>query len=403
MADYPLETFGVYELFEYSFSGFRPAGWIKQLQEDFQVREVRGDDILEARTENRIEEPEGSDKFIRFTVSKLGVPSPAAEAMICQAVGAKQFELGVSGRKDAQALTSGRMSLPASYEDKLVDLDLSEEGIWIQDLVFNEKPIHNGSHSGNNFRIVIRSNDFDFDERDLEDIEANFEALNESGFVNFWGDQRFGTRRISQIIGARMIAGDWLGAAKLLLYESPKYEQDDFRQARMVARKTPGWPGKREIFSHAYFGQEIAFIELLEKTDSLQQALMGEGEINFLLSAWGSWMWNQAISVYLMRGWDLPRTFPSLRGIPSENEWNKAEKEYGRIGINLPPYPRHLRQDNAHVIDRPTKAKIRHGQVETLDEAEVEVVVSFTLPVSVYATMALENLIEVRQYDVEGR
>jgi tRNA(Glu) U13 pseudouridine synthase TruD len=401
MADYPLETIGIYELFEHQFSGFRPAGWIKQFQEDFQVREVRGDEILEARTENRIEGPEGSGEFIRFTVSKLGVPSPAAEAMICQAVGAKRSELGVSGRKDAQALTSGRMSLPAGYEDELVDLDLSEEGIWIQDLAFNDEPIHNGSHSGNNFRIVIRPNDIGFDERDLEDIEANFEALNKNGFVNFWGDQRFGTRRISQIIGARMIAGDWLGAAKLLLYESPKYEQSEFRQARLAARKTPGWPSKREILSHAYFGQELAFVDLLEKTDSLQQALMGEGEINFLLSAWGSWMWNQAISVYLLRGWGLPRTFPSFRGIPSEDEWNEAGEEYSRVGINLPPYPRHLRQEKAHVIDRPTKAKIKHGQLETLDEAEV--VVSFTLPGSVYATMALENVIEVREYDVERR
>jgi hypothetical protein len=128
---------------------------------------------------------------------------------------------------------------------------------------------------------------------------------------------------------------------------------------------------------------------------------MGEGEINFLLSAWGSWMWNQAISVYLLRGWDLPRTFPSLRGIPSKVDWSEVGEVYSRVGINLPPYPRHLRQKKAHVIDRPTKAKIKHGKVETLDEDEV--VVSFTLPVSVYATMALENVIEVRQYDVEGR
>jgi TruD family tRNA pseudouridine synthase len=402
MADYPLAMMGIYELFEGQFSGFRPEGWIKQLSWDFEVREVRGDEILEARTENQIERPEGSGQFVRFTVSKRGVSSPMAEASICQAVGASQSELGVSGRKDSQALTSGRMSLPVKYLGKLVDLDL-DESIWIQDLAFDEEPIQNGSHSGNNFQIVIRpglSGEI-FEEMDLQDIVENFNALESNGFVNFWGDQRFGTRRISQIISARMIAGDWLGAAKLLLYESPKYEQADFRQARQLALRTPGWPKKREILSHAYFGQERRFVDLLEKYDSLQQALMDEGEINFLLSAWGSWMWNQAISDFLLRGWELPRTFPSFRGIPSEDKWNEVGEEYGRVGINFPPYPGHLYQKKAHVINRPTKAEIDHGQMEELSEDQV--IVSFTLPVSVYATIALENVIEVREYDVEGR
>ena len=95
-------------------------------------------------------------------------------------------------------------------------------------------PLRLGQHGGNRFTIVLR--DIDCAEAAVEEAVR---AIDEFGFVNYFGLQRFGNNADAPThhVGARLLRGDFKGAVDMIL--SPRAgEHEDERAARELWAKT---------------------------------------------------------------------------------------------------------------------------------------------------------------------
>lgn len=114
-------------------------------------------------------------------------------------------------------------------------------GVKIGDFKFENEALYLGCHQGNEFVIVLKNcqfsgtEDFSFDQK-LElarsTTETALNQLTQSGFINYFGTQRFGTFEIgTQEIGVKILKGDFEGAVKDLLSFDPALlgvsEQDE--------------------------------------------------------------------------------------------------------------------------------------------------------------------------------
>jgi tRNA pseudouridine13 synthase len=90
-----------------------------------------------------------------------------------------------------------------------------ERGLRIGDLHYVSEPLDLGMLSGNRFSIVLR---------DVlappSVISSSIETLQNTGFINFFGMQRFGNSSVpTHAVGLKLLQSKWTDAASLILKE----------------------------------------------------------------------------------------------------------------------------------------------------------------------------------------
>ena len=120
-------------------------------------------------------------------------------------------EVGYLGIKDRRAITTQYMAVPAE------NLEICLRDIEIQPICRTNTKIKVGMLIGNKFDIILRGAKGRVDEIN--------EEINERGFQNFYGPQRFGYRFNNHIIGKLLIKGDFEGAILELLGDPAPHER----------------------------------------------------------------------------------------------------------------------------------------------------------------------------------
>lgn len=143
----------------------------------------------------------GSGDYLYLWVEKKGFDTHSVVMDLSRAVGIKPRDIGYSGRKDKQAVTRQWFSLyvpgglsghlPAESPNyKILKTDQHVTGL------------SSGQHAGNQFKIRLTDVNGDRDA-----IEERLESIKQSGFPNYFGDQRFGSKYQNLTRGRRMLAG----------------------------------------------------------------------------------------------------------------------------------------------------------------------------------------------------
>ncbi len=380
--------------------GDKPGGVIKRgfdvKFQDFQVREFWEDGVpLEPEFENRITWPSGDeDEHVWMKMSKRGTPTKGAIQRLSRLTGISEGEISSAGLKDSWAITAQMISIPSEFLQQIIQVDLSGEKFFLQDLHYNEVACRISSHSGNHFRITVWPAEGKFSSDQLKMIQSDLREIDELGYLNWFHRQRFGFRGVAHRVGAAMIAGNWLEAMRVILFSPIKYEDEDKAQVRRLAHEAETFTEKIDIMkscSKSYFGQELDYLEKLARGETVRDILLDEvdNRFSFMISAWGSWLWNMAVSNYVILGWDLPKVIPQLVGIPSRKHWEEARPYYEAVGIHLPPYPEHCAQPGkAHLSRRPTRVQV-DGLSARLSASKCQL--EFKLRTGAYATSLLSN------------
>lgn len=90
-----------------------------------------------------------------------------------------------------------------------------ERGLRIGDLKYVSEPLDLGHLSGNRFCIVLRNV---LAPPDV--ISSSLRTLQETGFINFFGMQRFGNSSVpTHAVGLQLLLCNWAEAANLILRE----------------------------------------------------------------------------------------------------------------------------------------------------------------------------------------
>jgi tRNA pseudouridine13 synthase len=149
-------------------------GRIKVQPEDFEVEEVPA------------YEPSGSGEFLYLWIEKRGMGAEYFTRQIAHRLQISPGEVGTAGLKDRHAVTRQMVSVPATAESRLAQLE--GEGIRVLRVGRHSNKLRPGHLRGNHFRILIREVDPAATER-IGPIAARLQA---QGLPNYYGAQRFG-------------------------------------------------------------------------------------------------------------------------------------------------------------------------------------------------------------------
>jgi tRNA pseudouridine13 synthase len=171
-------------------SGDGIGGLLKQSPEDFFVDEIPA------------YEASGEGEFLFLHIEKRGIPTPDLLRHIEKVLSLKQFDIGCAGRKDANAVTRQYVSVPVSASDLIEKIESDQIKVLSAERHTNK--LKTGHHRGNRFRIVVRDAVANADQL----AAALIAEIEQTGFPNYFGDQRFGNAGTTDDLGFRMLRGE---------------------------------------------------------------------------------------------------------------------------------------------------------------------------------------------------
>ncbi|KAL3129407.1 hypothetical protein CHM_2g1510 [Cryptosporidium hominis] len=168
--------------------------------------------------------------YIHFTIYKENRDTADAINMISKCLKRNHKSFGIAGLKDRRGITVQRASAYRVLEDQLIYSTASknwDRNIRISDFKYENEQINIGDLNGNLFHVIIR---------DLEILDTNIQKesgnekltlkmvdkligdIKSSGFINYFGLQRFGTSEIPTYkIGISLLKNEWKKAFYLIL------------------------------------------------------------------------------------------------------------------------------------------------------------------------------------------
>jgi tRNA pseudouridine13 synthase len=166
-------------------------GVIRKTPEDFRVTEIP----LYAAS--------GEGEFLFLLVRKRGLGTFEAVRRLGAALGVPEREIGYAGLKDARAVTTQWLSVPAACEERARTLALPQLNVLEARRHGNKLRI--GHLRGNRFSIVVR----DAAPGGAERAAAILDELLRRGAPNYFGEQRFGARGASHRYGEAILRRDY--------------------------------------------------------------------------------------------------------------------------------------------------------------------------------------------------
>lgn len=165
-------------------------GIIKKEPADFEVEEIPAYD------------PDGDGEHLYLWIEKRGVPADEMVRRIARTTGISPRDVGTAGLKDARAVTRQWVSVPASAESRLGDLD--GEDLQVLHTARHRNKLRTGHLRGNRFRVLVR----DVGPDAVARADAIVARLEQTGLPNFFGTQRFGRDGETLEIGRALLRGE---------------------------------------------------------------------------------------------------------------------------------------------------------------------------------------------------
>ncbi|EEY57875.1 pseudouridylate synthase, putative [Phytophthora infestans T30-4] len=179
--------------------------------------------------------------YLRFVLQKTNEEHFACFDRLARHLRRPLSAFSYAGTKDKAAVTFQHVVVTGVTPHQLVGVNSDESGattgVRVGDLKYVETPMSLGGANGNRFSIVLRRLSAESEctaEMIRSSLESALDNIKCHGFVNYFGFQRVGmpskTVRAHQI-GAKIIAGKWEEALKLILTVH-EGDSDDAAQAK---------------------------------------------------------------------------------------------------------------------------------------------------------------------------
>ncbi len=222
-----------------------------------------------------------TNRLIRELAKRLGIP---------------RRSIYFTGTKDKRAVTVQNLALAAA-EEQVNALDL--EGVEVLETHRVDRAPKLGEHAGNRFRVKIRGFEVDrvsVAER-VEEIQDTL--LEEGGFLNYFGPQRFGSvRPVTHLVGRELVQGTledavWTYIAYPTRFDPPEVQEDRERlwETRDVEQAIQKIPRR--------FDYEHDMLAHLDEQPGDHAGALTQLPLNLtrmFVAAYQSWLFNQAVS-----------------------------------------------------------------------------------------------------------
>jgi tRNA pseudouridine13 synthase len=192
-------------------------GRLRVVPEDFRVDEIP------------LYLPGGEGEHLYMKVWKRGIATFEAARRLAAGLDVPERHVSYAGLKDARAVTTQWMSVPASAADRL-------EGFVDRRMKILEHSLHSnklklGHLRGNRFRIVVR----DTEPEPAARAARILDVIVRRGVPNYFGEQRFGVRLNGHLCGEALVRRDYEGFCRQLVGSESELEGDErLRLARRL-------------------------------------------------------------------------------------------------------------------------------------------------------------------------
>jgi tRNA pseudouridine13 synthase len=162
-------------------------GRIKVEPADFEVEEIPA------------YEPSGTGEHLYLWIEKTDMGAEYFARQVARRLNIPNSEVGTAGLKDRRAVTRQWVSVPATCEPQLAQLD--GDGIRVLNVSRHSNKLKPGHLKGNRFRVFVR-------DATPADVEPILNRVRELGLPNFYGPQRFGRDGETAALGMAMLKGE---------------------------------------------------------------------------------------------------------------------------------------------------------------------------------------------------
>lgn len=188
--------------------------------------------------------PSGLPSYLEFTLCKENKETADAIGILSRLLHLKPKAFGFAGTKDKRGVTSQRVTLHRVRASRLAKLKL--HGMQVGNFRYSDRHLGLGDLKGNLFTLTMRG----VEPGSKETVALAVKALTTSGFINYFGLQRFGTHTIpTHAIGAALLRGAWSEAIELILRPRAA-DKADVAAARAVYKETGDAAAALKLMPH---------------------------------------------------------------------------------------------------------------------------------------------------------
>ncbi len=262
---------------------------IRRTPEDFRVEELTSSDFRAALVEDWMP----SHPFAAYTLEKVSLATPDALGFIARDLGVTRASVSSAGLKDRHALTKQTITVDSAALRVRPPRFLEGQDWRLTRLGFVPRAADASVIAANRFTIVVRA----LDQRQFDEMHRRAALLLDADgallFVNYFGDQRFGSARHGEgFVGRALVDGDFEKALRLAIGTPAR---KDSGQTRSLTRALATHWGKWDE-ALASFGKmpERAAIETLARGGSFLEAFSALPKFTqeICVEAYQSHLWN---------------------------------------------------------------------------------------------------------------
>eukprot|EP00026_Physarum_polycephalum_P003191 Phypoly_transcript_03201.p1 GENE.Phypoly_transcript_03201~~Phypoly_transcript_03201.p1 ORF type:complete len:782 (+),score=166.52 Phypoly_transcript_03201:136-2481(+) len=238
--------------------------------------------------------PADKPKYVQFYLYKENRDTMSALVVLAQLLKTTTKAFSFAGTKDRRGITVQRATAFRVSPDRLAAINPKLFRMKVGNFEYVEKHLRLGDLLGNRFQIVIR----DVTASD-EVLKKAVDSLTKTGFLNYYGLQRFGTGQVgTNHVGLALLKKDWEGAARLIL-DPREGESPEATSARTHYKKTGNLKSAIESLP-SFLNVEKMLLRGLKKsgpTSFLNAFSMIPRTMRMMYAhAYQSYVWNSMVS-----------------------------------------------------------------------------------------------------------
>ena len=244
-------------------------GRLRQSPEDFRVEEI------EAFEPEPLDSDPGGYPHVLLRVTLRRWDTNDFASALSDRLGISRERVDWAGTKDKHAVTTQLFTVRKADPDAIAAVDL--DGADVEILGRTGRNIQFGDLAGNRFEITVTGPD---QTETIESITADLRAFGGDedsggedervGVPNFFGQQRFGSRRaVTHEVGLGIVREEWEDAVRTYVGNPSERERENTREARATVEELwddREWQDALETMP-SYLGYENAMLQRLVEND----------------------------------------------------------------------------------------------------------------------------------------
>uniref|UniRef100_A0AAJ7TWR6 Pseudouridylate synthase 7 homolog n=1 Tax=Petromyzon marinus TaxID=7757 RepID=A0AAJ7TWR6_PETMA len=172
--------------------------------------------------------PKARGSFCRFVLYKENRDTMDAVSSLASLVRVRPGTFSYVGTKDKRAVTVQEVAALRVSAERLAQLNRCLRGVRLGNFSYARSGLRLGALQGNRFSVVLRNVT-----GTEEQVAAAMTSLRDSGFINYYGMQRFGTTAVpTHHVGRAMLQGNWPEVLDLVLKPRPGAERPELVRCR---------------------------------------------------------------------------------------------------------------------------------------------------------------------------